>query len=230
MKSSLSALLFALVLLSSLEALGATTPNRDKVRVSVTKFADKTARGASYGSGCHGYYAWADSLGNAFSDVLVEKLEANKRVDVLERGSIDAIYEKEVTLVNSEDDKSINRGKFQKAQITFIGVVDGFEYCENGTKAAVNVGSLFGLGDITPTLKSSNASISVLIRAVNATTGKVLATARSKKTQSRRGVSITAHIDAIDFSGADFRQTPLGETVQEVIGEASEQLISKLKL
>jgi curli biogenesis system outer membrane secretion channel CsgG len=152
----------------------ATSPDAEKkVRVSVTRFSDKTASGASVGSNCHGYYLWADRLADAFADVLIEKLEATNKVEVLERDAIREIYANEVDLLNS-DDKSIAKGKFQKANVTLVGMVDGFEYCESGSGAAVNVGRLFGVDDIVPVLKTSSASLSVLIRAIDTATGRIL--------------------------------------------------------
>jgi len=213
----------------SLPAL-ALSSKSNPVRVSVAKFTDKTASGGLIGSGCHSYYAWADRLGGAFSDLLVEKLESNPKLEVLERSAIYDIYEKEVDLLNSEKDKSISRGDFHKAKISFVGVVDGFEFCESGTGASINVGRIFGFGDITPSVKSSNAAISVVIRAVDTTTGKILATARSKKTQSRRGVGLDVDFDVVDFSGKDFRQTMLAETIREAIDEAADGILGKLRL
>jgi curli biogenesis system outer membrane secretion channel CsgG len=200
------------------------------VRVSVLKFTDRTARGASYGSGCHGYYLLADSLGNAFADLLVERLHADPKLEVLERDAIDTVYSKEVDLVNSESDHSIKKGRFKKARIAFVGVVDSFEYCESGSGAALNVGRIFGVGDITPSLRTSKASVSILIRAVDTTTGKILATARAKKEQSKRSVGLRLDTDAIDFKAADFRQSPLGEAIRAAVNEASDGILKRLKI
>jgi curli biogenesis system outer membrane secretion channel CsgG len=200
------------------------------VRVSVLKFADRTARGASFGPGCHGFYLWADSLGSAFSDLLVERLEANPKLEVLERDAIGDLYEKEVDLVNSGSDTSIKKGQFKKARIAFVGVVDSFEYCESGDGASVNVGRFFGVGDITPSLRTSKATVSVLIRAIDTTTGKVLATARAKKEQSKRSVGFGVDTGTLDFKASDFRQSSLGEAIQEAVNEAGDGLISKLKI
>jgi hypothetical protein len=87
----------------SLPAL-AQSSKSSPVRVSVAKFTDKTSSGGSIGSGCHSYYAWADRLGGAFSDLLVEKLESNPKLEVLERSAIYDLYEKEVEKRNQEKD------------------------------------------------------------------------------------------------------------------------------
>lgn len=200
------------------------------VRVSVAKFTDKTASGASVGEGCHGYFAWADRLGDAFSDLLVERLQANPRLEVLERDAIHTIYEKEVELANSGEDRSIKRGKFAKAKISFVGVVDAFEYCQSGSGASLDVGRLFGYAGFTPSLKSSNAMVSVMIRAVDTTTGRVLATSRSKKEQSKQSVGISADIKNLDFTATDFQQSALGEVIREAITEAGDEIVTKLKI
>lgn len=230
MKSTTIAVAYFLVTLHPFAAFGSNSPQGERVRVSVAQFTDRTSRGGSFGSGCHAYYAWAEQLGSAFSDLLVEELEKNPRLEVLERGAISRVYENEIELVNSEADRSLKRGRFKKAKITFIGTVDAFEYCQSGSRAAVNVGSFFGIGNVTPSIKSSSAMVSVLIRAVDTSTGKVLATARGKSEQSKRGIGIDVSNDQIDFSGADFRQSPLGEAIKKAIQEAGGGVVVKLKL
>ncbi len=205
-------------------------PTWAKVPVSVAKFTDKTASGASVGPGCHGYYLWADRLGDAFSDLLVESLGEDSRLEVLERDAIGEVYDQEVALVNSQADKSIKRGQFKKAKITFVGVVDGFEYCEDGGRVGLNVGRIFGVGDITPSLRKSSASVSVLIRAIDTTTGRILAQSRAKKKQSRKSIGLWADISSIDFSGAKFKASPLGETIRDAIQEAGSGVVAKLKI
>lgn len=217
-------------MLAAPSVLAAVLAEKSVVRVSVAKFTDKTASGASVGSGCHSYYAWADRLGDAFSDLLVEKLQTNPRLEVLERDAIYDIYEKEVALINSSEDQSIKRGKFQKAKISFVGVVDAFEYCQSGSGAELDVGRLFGVGSIIPSLKSSKAMVSVMIRAIDMTTGRVLATSRSKKEQSKRSLGISADIENVDFSAKDFQQSALGEVIQEAINEAGDVILGRLKI
>jgi curli biogenesis system outer membrane secretion channel CsgG len=227
---SLPVLLLLVLGMSLVFSAQAASPNAEKkVRVSVTRFTDKTASGASGSGTCHAYYLWADRLGDAFADVLVEKLEATNKVEVLERDAIREIYANEVDLINS-DDTSVAKGKFQKAKVTLVGAVDGFEYCESGSGAAVNVGRIFGVGDIMPVLKTSSASISVLIRAIDTATGKVLGTARSKQSQSKRSIGLLANIEGIDFAGADFRQTSLGEVIEKTIEEATGRILGKLRI
>jgi curli biogenesis system outer membrane secretion channel CsgG len=226
----MKALLSVLALIGSFSALASGPNDAGKVRVSVSRFKDKSASAASYGANCHGYAIWADRLGDAFSDVLVEKLEASGKVDVLERETIHDINGDEVHLANSSDDHSIVRGKFLKAKITFVGAVDGFEYCEDASGVGVNVGQLFGFGDVTPRMRNSSASLSIIIRAIDTTTGRVLATARSKQKQSRKSLGISGQIDSVDFDGADFRQSPLGESIQAAIADATSQILGKLRI
>ncbi len=211
-------------------ASAGTAPAEAKVQVSVAKFKDKTASGASVGPGCHGFYLWADRLGSAFSDLLVEHLGSDPRLEVMERDAIREIYDNEVALMNSEEDTSVQRGKFQRAKIAFVGVVDGFEYCEGGGAGGLNVGRLLGVGDITPVMKKSHASVSVLIRAVDTTTGKVLAQARAKKKQSRKSLGLAVEVSSIDAGVATFDQTPLGEIIREAVQEAGSGVLAKLKL
>lgn len=211
-------------------ALAAESAAGAPVRVSVAKFTDKTASGTTSGEGCHSYSILAERLGNAFSDLLVERLQANPHLEVLERDAIGVIYDKEVALMNSEEDESIKRGKFQKAKISFIGVVDAFEYCQSGSGVSLDVGRLFGFGSIKPSLKASKAMVSVMIRAVDTTTGRVLATSRSKKEQSKNSFGLSADVENIDFAAAGFKQSALGEVIREAITEAGGEILKKLRI
>ncbi|MCM0605086.1 MAG: hypothetical protein KA715_03275 [Xanthomonadaceae bacterium] len=198
-----------------------------KTTVSVNSFKQKAATSYREGAGCHGW-SWFSDLGNAFTDVLVEKLNDTDKYDVLERAQIGSIYESEVDLLNSEKDKSIQKGRFKKAKITFIGVVDGFEFCQNGSKVGFDMGGILGIGKLAPSLKISEATVSLMIRAVDTSTGKILATARSKKSQKGQSVGLDFSVAGVSAGGHGFKQTMLGETIQEAVGEATDELMKKL--
>lgn len=197
--------------------------------VSVAKFSDKSARSGTYSGDCQSLAIWWDSLGDAFSDLLIEKLESNPKLEVLERETIAEIYSNEVNLENS-DDTSIERRKFKKAKITFVGVVDGFEYCSSGSAGKIDVGSLFGAPGIKIGAKTNKATVSVLIRAIDTATGKILATGRAKKEQNKTGIGLSVDSGPIDLSGSNYKQSALGEAIHDAIFEATNSILEKLKI
>jgi len=219
--------LFVLLFFSFRPAFANSPNSGQTIPVSVTAFTNKSSTSGDSGESCHSWAWFGNELGTAFSDILIENLKKNPKIEVYERENLNTIYENEVDLVNSND-QSIKRGEFKKAKITFIGVVDGFEYCEEGSKIAVNIGSLFGIGDIVPAIKTSNATVSVLVRAIETQTGKVIVTARSKKEQKKNSLGLFVSVGGFDFGGTSFKQSALNETIQETLKDVSQQLLEKI--
>jgi curli biogenesis system outer membrane secretion channel CsgG len=212
-----------MILIHSSLTYGGSSP---KIPVSVSAFENKSATSYSPDSSCH-YWGWFSNLGEAFGELLIESLHSYPKFEVLERQQIQRIYENEVDLVNS-DDKTLKKGGFKKARITFVGVVDGFEFCEGSTGGSLDVGSLLGLGNITPSVRKSQAAVSLLLRAIDTASGRVLATSRSKKTQSSTSLGLDFSVEGVSAQGNDFKQSMLGETIREAIDEATSELVRKL--
>ena len=66
--------------------------------VSVTKFTNKAASSGVDNQNCQSLEVLWTNLGDAFADVLIEKLESSPRIEVMEREMLSDIYDQEVNL------------------------------------------------------------------------------------------------------------------------------------
>lgn len=153
------------------QALNAPIP------ISISKFMDKSGSG-----GCREQWDWwKDHLGSGFQEMLAAEMMKSPRVALYERETIKQIHEDEHNLVNSEEDQTLNKGKFKKAKYTLVGAVTEFEYCAQKRGASVNIGRVAGIfGVPAPDLevggKKIKAYLKIDLRVINTETGQILKT------------------------------------------------------
>lgn len=207
------------ILLSSVLASAATP-------VSITKFTNKAPDHACR----HDWFWWRDYLGSGFQEMLANELVSSGKVELLEREVIHDIYNDEHNLVNSEEDKSLKRGKFKKARFTIAGAVTEFEYCAERNATRVNVGAIAsllgatGVPSVGVGFGKATAKLAIDVRVIDTETGRVVKTIRAEG--SAEDSRFALDTDYVDYASRE--KTPMGRAVRDAIRKAGEQIVSSL--
>lgn len=219
MKSYLAVLVLSLSFAGN--ALMASAP----IPISVLKFTEKAAVSENSEDGCYSwYYFGADRLGSAFQERLISELVKDKRFLVLERETIKEVHDNEIELINSHKEAPIEKGHFKKAQYTLVGVVKAFDWCVGGESGRVNVGSLLGIGDLDVGAKRNKAQVTVEIRVIDTKTGKVLQSVSGTGERTSYKLGFGGTIKNVDLGSKAFRNSSLGEAIDEAISEAATKI------
>ncbi len=198
-----------------------------RVPISVTQFTNESAYVNNPEPGCHYYnYFNPSRIGTALQERLIAELVRDGRFMVLERKTIHAIYSGEHQLINSQKTKQIERGKFQQARYTLVGVVKSFEWCSGGGGANVDVGRIIGIGSLSVGGKRSTATVEVEIRLIDTRTGEVIASESGSADRSSISMGLGGNIKNVNFSGSGFKNSLLGKAVDEAIRDAAESILS----
>ena len=193
-----------------------------QIPVSVTAFKNKVGS-----TGCSSDWSyWSENLGSAFQEMLISELIKRPQVEILEREQINAIYEGEHQLVNSEEsDVQLQRKKFKKARYTFVGAVSDYEYCgdENSGGIRLPVGGLFGSVGIKFSRK--NAKVKIDLRVIDTVSGQVVASVTTEGKTDRHSIGF----DAEDLSYENQMRSPVGEAARSAIAQAVAKVENRLR-
>jgi curli biogenesis system outer membrane secretion channel CsgG len=208
---------------------GLSTQALAKIPVSVTAFTNEAAYVNNPEAGCY-HYNFFDQrrIGTALQERLVAELVRDKRLMVLERKNIKDVYYGELQLINSHKTKQIEKGKFQQAKYTLVGVVKSFEWCTGGTGASLNVGRLVGIGDLSVGGKKNTATIEVEIRLIDTRTGEVIASESGSSDRSSVELGLKGNIRSVDFGGSQFKNSLLGKAIDEAIHDAASDILGEI--
>ncbi len=199
----------------------------NKIPISVTQFTNESAYVNNPQAGCYHYNFWDTArMGSALQERLIKELVHDGRFMVLERKTIQTIYYGEHNLINSQKTKQIEKGKFQQAKYTMVGVVKSFEWCTGGTGANVNVGALLGIGSLNVGGKKSTATVEVEIRLIDTRTGEVVRSESGSADRSSMDVGLDGNIKGVNLGGAAFKNSLLGRAIDESIREAAKNILS----
>lgn len=195
------------------------------IPISVTRFQGDAALSGDDEVGCYYWsYFGPDRLGAAFQERLIADLVKDKRFTVLERQTLPAIYSNEFKLPNAEKTKPIPKGHFERARFTLVGVVKSFAWCTAGEGAGVNVGAIFGFGDMNIGGRRNKAEVSVEVRVIDVKSGKVIDSVTGTGERTNFTVAADGIVKKVSFNSKKFKNTPIGEAIDEAIGEASRKI------
>jgi curli biogenesis system outer membrane secretion channel CsgG len=181
-------------------------------------------------AGCH-YYNYFDAarMGTALQERLVGHMVRDGRFQVLERKTIQQVYAGEHMLINSQrSSQKIAKGYFKQAKYTLVGVVKSFEWCSGGGGANVNVGKLFGIGDLNVGVKKDHATVEVEIRVIDTLTGEVIHSESGSADRSGMNMGLAGNIKSVNFGGNQFKNSLLGHAIDEAIRNAATAVLSDL--
>lgn len=195
------------------------------IPISVTQFTADAALSGDDEVGCYYWsYFGPDRLGSAFQERLIAYLVKDKRFMVLERKTLSDIYSNEFKLQNSEKTKPLEKGRFEKAKYTLVGVVKSFAWCTGGESAGVDVGAILGFGTMNVGGRRNRAEVSVEVRIIDVTTGKVVDSVTGTGERTNFTVGVDGTIKKVSFNSKKFKNTPIGEAIDEAISEASQKI------
>lgn len=201
----------------------------NRIRVSIPQFTNRSATGDMHNaSTCYSWSWFRSDLGQAFQERLIAEILKDSRYEVLERETLDHIRDNEINLKNASKTQEIPKDRFKRAQYTLVGTVSAFEYCDGGSSAGINVGSLLGFGDFDLSAVTHSAQVEVDLRAINTTTGKVVASSRGKGNESSTSLGVKGLVKGVSARGEHFKNSVLGKAIDRSILEAANELKEKV--
>ncbi|MGE3975702.1 MAG: CsgG/HfaB family protein [Bdellovibrionales bacterium] len=196
-----------------------------QIPISVTEFTDKTG---DPGRCNYGWLYWQNRMGSAFQEMLITELVKDRRLMVLERGTINKIYEGEHNLVNSKNDtKTLKRESFKKAKYTIVGSTSEFEFCAEKDDTGVDVGvaaDLIGIpnpfGSVKVKSGGAKAKAVIDLRVINVETGEVIASVTKEGNSENKNFSLDSNI----FDKKSENSQPIAQAAREAIRKAADEI------
>lgn len=202
-----------------------TAYNGPKLRVAVGQFGDLEATKTLLEE-----MNWK-GIAPLIAEQVVTGLTQTGRVAVVERSQLDKVIGN--LQLEKESDKSryfdqsttAEIGKFQGAQVVFVGAITEFEPNVSGNDSGFSVASLVGMK-----YHEDKAVVGVDVRLVDQQTGRVMYAAHA------RGEVLTQKFEAgVSYKEAKigtsaWARTPLGQATREAADGAIQQLIAAIQL
>lgn len=178
-----------------------------KPTVAVTKFENRAAMTMGY------------NLGDGTADILVDKLMATGRYQVVERAEI-AEVTKELKLQQSgatRPELRAQKGRIKNAQYLIKGVVTDFGIVSQDK-------GFLGLGGLDFAGGANRAVMGVTVYVIDVESGEIVCS-RSFQESIRAGdAAASASYKSVSFGGSTFYATPLGKATAEVLRNAVREI------
>ena len=178
-------------------------------RVAVIGF-DSTAPG----------YIWGinSELSKAASDLMINALLKTKRFRIFERIKLDSILK--------EQDFQAYSGRVDPATAVKIGNMLGVDTVVAGSITSIVYKKSGGIKIGPVTMKKSSASVTMMVRAINVTTGEIIFSEVKKGTTSKSGASI--HIPFAGGLGLSSESaTDIFSAIEDVCGQVAMEFAAK---
>ena len=179
----------------------------EKPTVAVMRFDNRAPAGA------------AINVGEGTCEVLVDRLLATGRYQVVERAELGGVFG-ELRLQQSGHTREESRaepGRLKNAQYLIKGTVTDFGY------VAADRG-FFGMGSLSLAGGSQRAVMSINLQVVDVESGEVICSRSIEETVWASEASARASLKGLTMGGSVFRATPLGEAAEKVIGRAVREI------
>jgi curli biogenesis system outer membrane secretion channel CsgG len=154
-------------------------------------------------------------LGNGMADILVDRLVASGRYQVLERAELHSLKE-EFKLQHDGQTRPQNRaaaGRMKNVQYLIKGTVTDFNPVSSGTGWAGTGGwDIFGGGN--------HAVMGIIVYVVDVESGQIICSESIEESVRAGDMSSQASYKGVGFGGSQFHQTPLGRATASVIDKA----------
>ena len=213
-------LCFVVALLS---LLAADASGQQKKRVAVLSFDDAAVRSSSTSA-----FGSSQDVGAGLADVLIKELLKNGAYSLIERTALDAVL-KEQNFSNSSraDPKSAAAiGRLLGVDAIIIGSITqfGVEQSEvavgSSTLGRLTRGTIGGGKRV-----NTKAIVGMTARMVDTGTAEILSAVSGEGEASRSAVAASGYATgAIDMTSASFRETVLGEAVNEAVAQVAGSL------
>ena len=173
-------------------------------------------------------------LGKGIADLLVDELLTDGQLRLLERKQLENVLG-EQNLSNSDraDPSAASVAQLRKmlgARVLITGTITRFGSEEKQVGGAA--GSVAGRFIGGAGAKNTTALVALTARAIDTTTGEVLAGAKSEAKSSRKGLllggTVAGNSGAINMDSKEFRETILGEATEKAVKDLATQLAAKI--
>lgn len=163
------------------------------------------------------------NLGDGMADILVNRLVATGRYEVMERSELQAIQD-EIRLQTGGETRQQNRaarGRIKNVQYLIKGTVTDFNPVSAGRGWAGTGGwNIFGGGN--------RAVMGMIFSVVEVESGQIICSQRVEGSVRSGDMSSEATYKGVGFGGAQFYQTPLGRATAEAIDNAVRKITDSI--
>ena len=163
------------------------------------------------------------NLGDGMSEILVDRLIATGRYEVLERAELQSIRD-ELQLQSSGQTRAQNRvatGRIKNVQYLVKGTVTDFNPISSGSGWAGTGGwNIFGGGN--------RAVMGMIFSVVAVESGQIICSERVEGSVRAGDVSSEASYKGVGFGGSQFYQTPLGRATAEAVDQAVKKITNTI--
>ena len=155
------------------------------------------------------------SLGSGMRDMLVDRLVATQRFQVIERPEIGAVMS-ELELQHSGATREQNRaerGRLKNAQYLIKGTITDFGH-------VITAGGFLNLANWDVGGSSTRAVMGITLYVVDVESGEIICSEHLEKAVGANDMKVQAVYKDVAFGGSVFYRTPLGRATSEVISRA----------
>ncbi len=174
-------------------------------------------------------------IGKGISDLIVTELVTDGTYSVIERSRLDAILA-EQNFSNSDRASPATAariGEILGVDAIIVGSITQFGTEQKDNRVGAALGRWGGVGAGKVGTSKGKATVAIDARVVDVHTAEILAVAKGLGESSRSGLLLGGFgagrggfgAAEIDMSSSDFRETILGEAVQEAVTELSSRLV-----
>ena len=156
-------------------------------------------------------------LGGGMRDILVDRLCATERYQVVERPELGSVL-RELQLQNSGATRAHGRGQLgqlKNAQYLVKGTITDFGHVSAST-------GFLGLPTLDVLGGSRRAVMGLTLYVVDVESGEIISSESIEESVRASDTSVKAQYGQVAFGGSVFYQTPLGRATARVIGKAVE--------
>ena len=173
-------------------------------------------------------------IGKGIADLVVDGLVEDGSYRVIERKRLDAILAEQNFSNSDRADPSAAKtaqiGKALGVKYLIVGSITKFGMETKNTNVSGGGWGYggFGVGDVGT--KKGKATVAVIARMVDTTTGEIMASAKGEGTSSRSGLMLGGAVPhagaSISFGSSEFRDTVLGEATEAAVKQVIVKLIA----
>ncbi len=166
-----------------------------------------------------------EKLGDGMRSMLVEALQKTGKFIVVERGEGLKDIKEEQALKKAGDSRGAGAegGALMAAQALFRGEITDFTPEQQGGKFSTgNLGPLSGLS-----VGTKNASVGVLVRWFDTTSGEVIDSWQASEKQSSVGFAVQGY-HKIPFGTEAYTKTPIGKATNAVISKVVDKIVAAM--
>jgi curli biogenesis system outer membrane secretion channel CsgG len=190
------------------------------VAVSGLAEAKKPVVGVAEFKNTSGAAWWRGGMGWELAGMVTSELASGKKFDVVERNKLEHVLREQDLGASGRVARgtAAQIGKLTGAQYLIMGTVTAYEESVKGT------GGGFRIGSVSIGGKKQDAYLSLDLRVVDTTTGKIAESRAIEARSSGGGLSGGLHFGSFSGNLGGFEKTPAGKAVRACIIEIVEYL------